>query len=321
MDKKITMLLLVLANFGCATSFKSEMKTNPMTKLTGGNTYVKVMVDGKEIDSSFAGIIKDEAYQFLEKKGFHQVQSPADAHFVVIFNPGERSRDVQVPGQTYLVPVYNNNQNNQSYTSTVTNQYGQQLGTVHTQQNSNPYNFSPSDYKTMYREGYNATIVDQWLMVYGMVQKHGDFPQDMFEGQIYRTSNNVEFFSSESAIRNAVKSLLAKSSINNLNRVPAATDNKRPGCRKRLGWQTDFKVKQETKEDVVSIVEPTSGAKAADIRPGDKITRVDGKPYDDFFANRTLASRAYAKGTIEVELERDGKQMSKKVTPKLICDE
>lgn len=305
--------LLCLALFlsGCAVrGLRTEIQNSPLVKLSGPNVYVEVFSsDGKQITGPTADTIKDEAYKTLAEKGYVQAPTLADAHTSIGFFLGTRVRDVQVPGQTYLIPSY---QPGQQTTYRFRNQYGQTATGTATSQGT-------TQWQTGYREGYNTSVTDQWIMVYGYVQKYGSRRVQTFQGQTYQTKEKVNLLSNNKAIRSAVHKLMSTSSLFEVDHAPAASSSDRPGCRPIIGLDINYEKLNADKTAIVTTIVPKSSAELAGIKPGDQIESIEGLDYTDFFSNPERTDEFYKKDSLRVVVTRNSKTKNLDVKPKIEC--
>jgi hypothetical protein len=286
------------------------MQNSPRAILTGPKVYVDtISAEGKTLATPFADVIKAEAYNYMAVRGFTKAKSKLDAHTVLLFSPGLKDREVNVPGQTYMVPTYQPGQqtNFNAYSSngTFVNGSAQSQGTT--------------QWHTGYREGYTAQIQDQWLQLGGYIQENGTIPKQAFQGQIWRTSNEVEFFSNENALRNGVRQLLDKTLLAQLKRAPASESNKRPGCRPMIGFEIDPEKAKDNGPTIIKRVMPDSPAEVAGLKAGDEIKTMAGYSYSEISSNPDRAANIYQSGNIKVVVARDSSEKEFKVKPKEIC--
>ncbi|MEQ1666292.1 MAG: PDZ domain-containing protein, partial [Bdellovibrionales bacterium] len=268
----ISQLFVCALLAGCATSFKTEMQNSPMAMLTGPNVYIDIInEEGKTLVTPFSDVIRAETYKYMAARGFSVAKSKSEAHTVLQFSPGLRNHEVDVPGQTYVVPVYQPGQ--QANYNFYNNSGGSVYGTVQSQ--------GTTQWQTGYREGYKTQIQDQWLQIAGFVQENGVPPKQAFGGQIWRTSNNVEFFSNENTLRQGVAELLDKTMLAHVSRAPASATQKRPGCRPMVGFEID-PTKVEKGQSIIKRVMPNSAAEEAGLKNGDEIKLIAGYSFSEF---------------------------------------
>ncbi len=65
---------------------------------------------------------------------------------------------------------------------------------------------------------------------------------------------------------------------------------------------------------IISMVVPESAAASAEIQPGDVIVKFDGRPIENFQSLQAVVSQCPPGELLEVQIERDGKTIKKKVT-------
>lgn len=295
---------------GCTSNFKTEMQNSPMANLTGNQIYVDVASpNGETLSTPFSDIIKEETYKYLAMRGFTKANSKADAHMILFFSPGHRDRTVNVPGQTYLVPVYKDGQQTNFNASSNNGSYV--YGSTRSQ--------GTTQWHTGYREGYTVQAQDQWLHLDGYFQENGTQPKQAFQGQIWRTSNKVAFFSNENALREGVLQLLNKTMLATIKQAPTSISNVRPGCRPMLGFEVDQEEAKNSGANIIKRVIPNSAAEDAGLKLGDDIRTLAGYPYSELSSNPERAAKIYQSGSIKVVVVRNSNDREFKIEPKELC--
>lgn len=142
--KGLLMIPLVLFLSGCATFQPTYYRVSVDSVADGsfnGKSFY-ILSGMKDVNTEDLRFKRYSAYvsAVMEKAGYQEVDDPAKSEFILMLSYGVGNKEVEV--STRSIPVYGGN----SFTSTVQNQYGQQLGTIRTEP-SNP--FAPSGYNTV----------------------------------------------------------------------------------------------------------------------------------------------------------------------------
>lgn len=305
-------LLISLVTCSGCVSLKSQMQVNPMAQISGPSILVEVQTEaGEQINNSFSAVIKDEAYKYLAAKGFVPTQSRAEAHSAVIFVPGTKDRQVYVPAQTYAVPVYQPGQ------TTTYNFYNNKGGSVYGSSQSS----GTTQWQTGFREGYTAEIQDQWIQVYGYAQDNGKIPEEIFRGQVWRTKSDREFLNSEFDLRSGIRMVLQKSLFARVQRAPASSSSRLPGCRPMIGFEIDKEKLGASKVAVVAKVRAKTAADEAGIEAGDEVTTIAGHTYSDFTSDQNRVLSSYRSGPVKVTVLRKGVIKEFNIKAKETCPE
>lgn len=94
-----------------------------------------------------------------------------------------------------------------------------------------------------------------------------------------------------------------------------------PSCMPRFGYDGSNTMEGKTGYYINSMVK-NSAAEKGGLKIGDKILAVDGTIYEDFSLpeNKDKFESLYSGKPVVFTVEREGKKMDKKVTPKMVCD-
>lgn len=148
-DDKMTFRIVLLVLFalifsGCATLQPTYYHVNVdsiVDKAFDGRSFY-IISGMRDVNTEDLRFKRYSAYvgAVMEKAGYQEVDDPSKSEFILILSYGVGNKEVEV--STRSIPVYGGN----GFTSTVQNQYGQQVGTISTQP-ANPY--LPSGYNTV----------------------------------------------------------------------------------------------------------------------------------------------------------------------------
>jgi hypothetical protein len=297
-----------LAAFGCS-GLQVRVRNDPTTQQPSG-VRVWIAVRGPQnqaVDPILDKIIVEAARQWLASHSYTPVDFRPKADTVVIFNIAEGERTVHVPGQSSVRPVYQ-----PGTTSTVSNSWGQTVGTVTT---DGTWGVVPQ-----YREGYDRSVLDRALFVHVFRQRNGRRPDLISEGEATPKEQSAEFFDNEGVLNSAVTELLSASvlrtDVHELTTTvagewPHLTGKEDPGCWPRLGFRVG-----RTEDGHVAVTELSSDGEAAQggLALGDLVLSVGGAPFP------APAEPTYVPGqTVPVVVWRGGASIILNIQATMIC--
>lgn len=309
---QLSIITLIISLSSCA-NLNSQVHNDPSYSFTGNRVKIAVF-KGKDFEnvtnSPDGATLYKFAHDYLTKKGFEVVPKRKNADILVAFTGLEDSKDIYVPGYTYNVPIYGNLNN--GTTTTIKNSYGQTLGTLETV-SSNPN--TPTGYQSKYVEGYNARVMDRWLLLSVDTQEKDKSMRTISSGQIYPESRKQHFFNSPQVMQNAVERLLNESVFGNKDLKLAKSTDAEPGCALRLG----ITFKNQNSIEIGSEIEsfsPESTAEKEGLKARDIVHTIDGYNQPNTNTPKFTVGRS-----VPVTGTRNGKKFSYKITPANICPE
>lgn len=311
--KKTSLCALVFL-CGCATTnsnsgLKARIQNSPMVSVSGPRVFIEVRTqDQKPLRTPFADLVKAEAHGYLAERGFKAVESPADAHTILVFVAGSRDRQISVPAQTYLMPIYNPGQ--QTNVNVQNNSGGWASGSVSSQ--------GQMGWTQGYRGGYVAQIQDQWIELAGYVQRHGYRAKLAFNGQVWRTHNAVDF-SSEPVVKRAIQSLLSKTMLAKVDELSLSETAERPGCFYVLGVVWNKEKVDQNEGFFIERFMPSSSAKSAGLAVGDHVLSINEVSLGHVANDPARLDELLHAEQVHVTFERSGKTKTTAVKPTLSC--
>lgn len=269
---------------GCSTlKYKTEMQPNQTPR--GGRVYLEIYkalpVVRDASDTATGKALQSAASEWLKDKGFSLVDQARDADSVVKIAIVEKPRRIYVKQGL-----------------------GKRVGGVWV-------NIAPEDTQDHLGEIREVSQRSLHLEVSG--QTHGAPPQRKSSGVASPEKLDDPFFESADIMASAAKRLLNDSALGGGPAAPAISPGDHPGCWWNLGIKlSNFELKNGA---VIAGFEETSGAKAAGLRAGDIISKID----DETLPSEKLIQYFNTHAESEILATRNGKAITFKVSAREEC--